>query len=40
LLSENVEIEINKIVLLPVVLCGPHINGKIETEGVEGNIWI
>jgi hypothetical protein len=34
LLSEYMEIEIHKIVLLPVVLCG-----RIETGGVEENIW-
>jgi len=39
LLSEYVEIEIHKTVLLPVVLCGPYSSGRIETGCVEGNIW-
>jgi hypothetical protein len=39
LLSEYMKIEIHKIVLLLVVLCGPHSSGRIETGCVEGNIW-
>lgn len=39
LLSEYMEIEIHKIVLLPVVLCGLYGSGRIETGCVEGNIW-